>query len=288
MMHASGDFKDELVKTAKEICTAGKGILAADESTGTIGKRFAQINVDNNHDNRQAYRELLFTAPGIEEFISGVIMFDETVRDSCKDGKKFVDLLRSRGIHAGIKVDCGLVPIGGTTDESATQGLDGLGKRAAEYYGFGCRFAKWRAVLKIGDGMPSEVSIRETAHTLARYGSICQANGLVPIIEPEILIDGTHSIETCSEISERVFSAVMKALLDQRLLIEGLLLKPNMVTPGISAAQKADPKEIAWHTVRTLSRSIVPALPGVFFLSGGQSEEEASLNLNAMAQLTTL
>jgi fructose-bisphosphate aldolase class I len=288
MMHASAHFKDELVKTAKEICMPGRGILAADESTGTIGKRFAQIEVDNTHDNRQAYRELLFTAPGIEEFISGVIMFDETVRDSCTDGRRFVDVLRSRGIHAGIKVDLGLAPIGGTHDESATMGLDGLDKRAAEYYSMGCRFAKWRAVLKIGDGMPSEVSIRETAHTLARYGSICQANGLVPIIEPEILIDGTHSIETCAEISERVFSAVMKALFDQRLLIEGLLLKPNMVTPGISATTRADPKEIAWYTVRTLSRTIVPALPGVFFLSGGQSEEEASLNLNAMAQLTTI
>jgi fructose-bisphosphate aldolase class I len=149
----------------------------------------------------------------------------------------------------------------------------------------GCRFAKWRAVLKIGNGCPSEVSIHETAHTLARYGSICQQNGLVPIIEPEILIDGDHTIDTCSEVSERVFSAVMKAMIDQRLLIEGTLLKPNMVTPGQGHATKSTPQEIAWHTVRTLSRSIVPALPGVCFLSGGQSEEEASLNLNAMAQL---
>jgi len=173
MNHASGNFKDELIKTAKEICAPGKGILAADESTGTIGKRFDGIKVENNHENRQAYRELLFTAPDIEKHISGVIMFDETVRDTCKDGKRFTELLRSRGIHCGIKVDTGLVVMGGTNEETATQGLDGLGKRCAEYYEMGCRFAKWRATLKIGGGCPSEMAIRETAHSLARYGSIC-------------------------------------------------------------------------------------------------------------------
>jgi fructose-bisphosphate aldolase, class I len=233
-MHASGNFKDELIKTAKEITAKGKGILAADESTGTIGTRFKGINVENTHENRLAYRELLFTAPGIEQYISGVICFDETVRDSCKDGTKFVDVLRGRGIHIGIKVDTGLQVIAGTNDETATQGLDGLGKRCAEYYAMGCRFAKWRAVCKIdiANNCPSDLAIHETAHSLARYGSICQQNGLVPIIEPEILIDGTHTIEQCAAISERVFSAVMKALFDQHLLIEGLLLKPNMVTPG--------------------------------------------------------
>ena len=287
MQHASGDFKAELIKTAKEICAPGKGILAADESTGTIGKRFAGINVENNHENRQAYRELLFTAPEIEQHISGVIMFDETVRDSCKDGKKFTELLRSRNIHCGIKVDTGLVVIGGTKDETATQGLDGLGKRCAEYYEMGCRFAKWRAVCKIdpANGLPSEVAIRETAHSLARYGSICQQNGLVPIIEPEILQDGEHSIDVCADVSERVFAAVMSELIGQKLLIEGLLLKPNMVTPGASCKDRSTPAEIAWYTVRTLSRTIVPALPGVTFLSGGQSEEDASLNLNAMNAL---
>ena len=285
MQHASGDFKAELIKTAQEIGAPGKGILAADESTGTIGKRFDGIGVENNHANRQAYRELLFTAPDIEKHISGVIMFDETVRDSTKDGKGFCDLLRSRGIHCGIKVDKGLKVIGGTKDETATQGLDDLDKRCAEYYAMGCRFAKWRAVLKIGDGCPSEVSIRETAHSLARYGSICQQNGLVPIIEPEILQDGEHSIEVCAEVSERVFSAVMAELFNQKLLIEGLMLKPNMVTPGAQCKDRADANTIAWYTVRTLSRSIVPALPVVCFLSGGQSEEEASLNLNAMNKL---
>lgn len=286
MQHASGNFKEELMKTAKEIGAPGKGILAADESTGTIGKRFDGINVENTHENRQAYRELLFTAPEIEKYISGVIMYDETVKDTTADGsKKFCDLLRSRGIHCGIKVDTGLVVIGGTDEETATQGLDGLGKRCAEYYALGCRFAKWRAVLKIGNGCPSEVSIRETAHSLARYGSICQQNGLVPIIEPEILQDGDHSIDVCAEVSERVFSAVMQELFNQKLLIEGLMLKPNMVTPGASCKDRATNEEIAWLTVRTLSRTIVPALPVVCFLSGGQSEEDASLNLNAMNKL---
>jgi len=184
----AGQYKEELIKNAKAIGAPGKGILAADESTGTIGKRFATIDVENNHDNRQAYRQLLFEAPGIDQHISGVIMYDETVRDTSKEGKKFVDILTERGILCGIKVDTGLVEIGGTDGETATQGLDGLGKRCAEYYALGCRFAKWRAVCKITpNGCPSEAAVRETAHSLARYGSICQQNGLVPIIEPEIL-----------------------------------------------------------------------------------------------------
>jgi len=246
--------------------------------------------VENTHENRQAYRELLFTAPGIDQYISGVIMFDETARDSCVDGTKFCDLLRSRGIHCGIKVDTGIVDLAGFPGEGTTQGLDGLGKRCAEYYALGCRFAKWRAVLKIdtANGCPSAAAITANAHGLARYGSICQANGLVPIIEPEILIDGDHTIETCADVSERVFAAVQAELLSNHLLMEGLLLKPNMVTPGSDCKTRATPQEIAWMTVRTLSRTMVPALPGVTFLSGGQSEEEASLNLNAMNQIKEL
>ena len=288
MQHASGEFKAELIQTVKDIVAPGKGILAADESTGTIGKRFDGIQVENTHENRQAYRELLFTAPNLEEHISGVIMFDETVKDTTVDGStKFCDLLRAKGIHCGIKVDTGLQVIGGTKEETATQGLDGLGKRCAEYYALGCRFAKWRAVLKIdpANGLPSEMAIAETAHSLARYGSICQQNGLAPIIEPEILQDGDHDIEVCAAVSERVFSAVMKELFNQNLLIEGLMLKPNMITPGQACPTRATPAEIAMYTVRTLSRTIVPALPGVTFLSGGQSEEDASLNLNAMNKL---
>merc|ERR1719453_427390 len=285
MQHASGDFKAELIQTVKEITAPGKGILAADQSTGTIGKRFDGIGVENTHKNRQFYRELLFTTPGLENNISGVIMFDETVKDTTVDGKKkFCDVLRSKGIHCGIKVDTGLQVIGGTLEETATQGLDGLGKRCAEYYALGCRFAKWRAVLKIdpASGCPSEAAINETAHSLARYGSICQQNGLAPIIEPEILQDGSHDIDVCAAVSERVFSAVMQQLFAQHLLIEGLMLKPNMVTPGATCPKRAANDEIAWYTVRTLSRTIVPALPVVCFLSGGQSEEDASLNLNAM------
>jgi fructose-bisphosphate aldolase class I len=285
MQHASGNFKEELIKVAKEIVTPGKGILAADESTGTIGKRFAGINVENNLENRVAYRELLFTTPELNKNISGVIMYDETVRGCASDGRRFTEILRSQNIHCGIKVDTGLVEIGGTDAETATQGLDGLGKRCAEYYEMGCRFAKWRAVLKIGNGCPSEAAIAETAHSLARYGSICQQNGLVPIIEPEILQDGEHTIEQCAEVSERVFAAVMEQLFSQKLLIEGLLLKPNMVTPGADCKERASAEQIAWYTVRTLSRTIVPALPGVTFLSGGQSEEDASLNLNAMNKI---
>ena len=288
MVSAKLNFKDELIQTAREIAAPGKGILAADESTGTIGKRFDAIQVENNVDNRRAYRELLFTAPGIEENISGVIMYEETIDQATAGGQNFVELLRSRGIHSGIKLDKGLVILGGTQDESATQGLDGLAARAASFYAKGCRFAKWRAVLKIGNGCPSELAVRETAHSLARYGSICQDNGLVPIIEPEILTDGSHDIEECARVSEYVFSTVMKAMLDHHLIIEGTLLKPNMVTEGATCPNKASPEQVAWMTVRTLSRTIVPALPGVTFLSGGQSEESASLNLNAMNKLTNV
>lgn len=215
-------------------------------------------------------------------------MFDQTLSHATTDGTNFVELLRSRGIYSGIKVDKGAVEIGGTNGEKATQGLDGLAGRCQDYYNRGCRFAKWRAILKITDVLPSEMAVNETAHTLARYGSICQDNGLVPIIEPEILIDGDHDIDRCAEVSEHVFATVMKAMIDQKLVLEGTLLKPNMVTPGNACTQRKSAEEIAWYTVRTLSRSIVPALTGVTFLSGGQSEEEASLNLNAMNKITEI
>jgi len=279
---AGNPFKEELIRVAKEIGTPGKGILAADESTGTIGKRFDSISVENTEDNRRAYRQLLVTAPEIEKHISGVIFYEETIDQMIDEGKTMTAKLRERGIHVGIKLDKGLVNIGGTNGEHATQGLDGLAGRAKSFYEKGCRFAKWRAVLKIGEGMPSELSIRETAWTLARYGSICQDNGLVPIIEPEILQDGSHSIEVCAAVSERVFAAVMSAMLEQRLIIEGCMLKPNMVTQGAENPEKATPQQVAWFTVRTLSRTIVPALPTICFLSGGSSEEDASLFLNAM------
>jgi len=277
-------FKSELIANAKAIAAPGKGILAADESTGTIGLRFKSINVEPTTDNTRTYRDLLFTAPGIEEYISGVIMFEETLGQETAAGVNFVKHLASRNILAGIKVDKGVVVMGGT-QENATQGLDGLAGRCKAFYEQGCRFAKWRCVLKIStaNGTPSELSINETAHTLARYGGICQDNGLVPIIEPEIMIDGNHSIDTCAAISERVFARVMGQMLAHHLVIEGCLLKPNMVTPGSEwDGAPVTNGEIAWATVRTLCRTIVPALPGITFLSGGQSEEDASLNLNAM------
>ena len=217
-------------------------------------------------------------------------MFEETLGHSTSDGKNFVELLMSKGIYAGIKVDKGVVPMMGTHGETATQGIDGLGARCASYYEKGCRFAKWRAVLKIDTklGCPSNMNVHEISHTLARYGSICQQNGLVPIIEPEILIDGDHSIETSAEISERVFAQVMKAMIDQKLILEGLLIKPNMVTPGAQSSDKKNAHEIAWYTVRTLSRTFVGAIPGIVFLSGGQSEEEASMNLCEMNKVTEI
>lgn len=281
MVEGKKCFKDELIENAKRIVRPGFGILAADESTGTIGQRFQKINVENVEENRRAYRELLFTTEGLENYISGVILFDETLDQKTADGTNFVELLKSKGILPGIKVDKGLVVIPGTKDENSTTGLDGLGERCKKYYEKGCRFAKWRAVVKIGDGRPSETSVLETAHTLARYAAICQENGLVPIVEPEILTDGDHSIEVCAEVSERVFRKVMQSLQEHKILLEGMLLKPNMVTMG-ATGEKKSAQEIAWLTVRTLSRSMVPAIPGITFLSGGQSEEEATLNLNEM------
>jgi len=280
-----GGYKEELMEVAKAIVAPGKGILAGDESNATIGSRFEALGIPSNHDMRQEYREMLFTAPGIEKHISGCIMFDETARDNCLDGTPFIETLKKRGIYSGIKVDTGVRSLGGTDDEFYTQGLDGLGDRAKEYYAMGCRFAKWRATIRVGgkgSNIPSEVAIKECAHSLARYAMIMQQNGLVPIVEPEILQDGDHDIETCAAVTERVLACVMKELVDQHCLIEGLLLKPNMVTPGNSYKERPKPEEVAWYTVRSLSRTMVPALPGVTFLSGGTSEEEASTFLNAM------
>jgi len=279
-------YKEELIANARAISTPGKGILAADESTGTIGNRFKNINLENTESNRRAYRELLFTTPDFEKYISGVILYEETLYQSTADGKPFVKLLQEKGVIPGIKVDKGTVVLPGTNGETATQGLDDLGKRCAKYYADGARFAKWRAVLKIGNGQPSEMAILENAHGLARYAQICQENGLVPIVEPEVLVDGTHTIDECVRASERVFAGVVKALQDFNILLEGALLKPNMITSGSECSTKAGAQEIAWKTVRTLLRTIPGAMPGIMFLSGGQSESEATVNLNAMNKLT--
>ncbi|KAF4362367.1 hypothetical protein F8388_008251 [Cannabis sativa] len=273
-----GKYADELIKTAKYIATPGKGILAADESTGTIGKRLSSINVENIESNRQALRELLFTCPNALPFLSGVILFEETLYQKTSDGKPFVEVLQENGVVPGIKVDKGTVELAGTNGETTTQGFDSLGARCAQYYKAGARFAKWRAVLKIGVTEPSELSIQQNAQGLARYAIICQENGLVPIVEPEILTDGAHSVEKCAAVTETVLAAVYKALNEQHVLLEGTLLKPNMITPEV----------IAEHTVTALRRTVPPAVPGIVFLSGGQSEEEATQNLNAMNKLQVL
>ncbi|CAL5022015.1 unnamed protein product [Urochloa decumbens] len=279
-------FADELIKNATYIGTPGKGILAADESTGTIGKRLSSINVENIEENRRALRELLFCAPGALQYISGVILFEETLYQKTKDGKPFVDVLKEGGVLPGIKVDKGTIEVAGTDKETTTQGHDDLGKRCAKYYEAGARFAKWRAVLKIGPNEPSQLAIDLNAQGLARYAIICQENGLVPIVEPEILVDGPHDIERCAYVTEMVLAACYKALNEHHVLLEGTLLKPNMVTPG-SDSKKVTPEVIAEYTVRTLQRTVPAAVPAIVFLSGGQSEEEATLNLNAMNKLNT-
>ncbi|GKU98320.1 hypothetical protein SLEP1_g11339 [Rubroshorea leprosula] len=277
-------YADELAANAKYIGTPGKGILAADESTGTIGKRLASINVENVESNRRALRELLFCTPGALQYLSGVILFEETLYQKTASGKPFVEVMKEGGVLPGIKVDAGTIVLPGTTGETTTQGLDNLGQRCAKYYEAGARFAKWRAVLKISSNEPSELAIHENAYGLARYAAICQENGLVPIVEPEILVDGPHDINKCAEVTERVLAACYKALNDHHVMLEGTLLKPNMVTPG-SDAPKVPSEVIAEYTVRALLRTVPPAVPAIVFLSGGQSEEEATVNLNAMNKL---
>jgi len=281
-------FAQELRQTANAISAPGKGILAADESTGTIGKRFEKINLANTEPNRRDYRELLFRAPGWGDFISGVILYEETLSQKAVDGTPLVDVIKAAGVIPGIKVDKGVSPIPGTDGETLTMGIDGLSQRCEEYYKKGARFAKWRAVLKISSDCPSDVAINENAHGLALYAAICQQNGLVPIVEPEILMDGDHSIEICAGISQAVWEATIKALHDQHVLFEGILLKPSMVSPGSEwKGTPATADDIAAATVRVLQRTIPPAIPGIMFLSGGQSEEEASVNLNAMNKLVS-
>jgi len=278
-----GKYADELIANAAYIGTPGKGILAADESTGTIGKRLSSIKVENVESNRRALRELLFCTPGALQYLSGVILFEETLYQKTAAGKPFVDVMKEAGVLPGIKVDKGTVELAGTNGETTTQGLDSLAQRCAQYYTAGARFAKWRAVLKIGPTEPSQLAINENANGLARYAIICQENGLVPIVEPEILVDGPHDINKCADVTERVLAACYKALNDHHVLLEGTLLKPNMVTPG-SDSKKVAPEVVAEYTVRALQRTMPPAVPAVVFLSGGQSEEEATVNLNAMNQ----
>ncbi|XP_053697696.1 fructose-bisphosphate aldolase isoform X1 [Sabethes cyaneus] len=283
------DVQEELARIAKAIVAPGKGILAADESTATCGKRFADIGVENNEDNRRQYRQLLFTADNqISNNISGVILFHETLYQKADDGTPLAELLKKKGILAGIKVDKGVVDLYGSEGECTTQGLDDLGARCAQYKKDGCDFAKWRCVLKIGKNTPSYQSILENANVLARYASICQSQRIVPIVEPEILPDGDHDLQRCQKVTETVLAAVYKALNDHHVFLEGTLLKPNMVTAGQSCPNKPSAQDIALATVLALRRTVPAAVPGVTFLSGGQSEEEASVNLNAINQVPLL
>lgn len=273
----------DLRNIAEAIVAPGKGILAADESTATMGKRLANIGVENTEENRRIYRQLLFTSDkDMDNYISGVILFHETLFQKSDDGTNFVTVLQNRGIIPGIKVDKGVVNLMGTEEESTTQGLDDLSSRCQEYYKLGCRFAKWRCVLKIRANTPSPLSILENANVLARYATECQKAGIVPIVEPEILPDGDHDLERCQKVTEKVLAAVYKALSDHHVYLEGTLLKPNMVTPGQSCSKKYTPQDIAKATVTALQRTVPAAVPGITFLSGGQSEEEASINLDAL------
>jgi len=277
------EVKDELRAIAAHIVAPGHGILAADESTGTMGKRLDNIKVENTEENRRKYRQLLLTCDDtISSSLGGVILFHETLYQKDDSGELLVNHLKKKGIKIGIKVDKGVVKLLGTDDETTTQGLDGLGDRCAQYKKDGCDFAKWRCVLKITEHTPSQLAIMENANVLARYASICQQNRIVPIVEPEILVDGGHSMERCQHVTEKVLAACYKALNDHNVYIEGTLLKPNMVTPGHDNPQKATPGQVAEATVTALRRTVPPAMPGVTFLSGGQSELQATANLDAI------
>ncbi|KAJ9600017.1 hypothetical protein L9F63_009681, partial [Diploptera punctata] len=281
--YPSPALQEELSKIANAIVAPGKGILAADESTSTIGKRFSDIGVENTEDNRRLYRQLLFSSDQVvSENISGVILFHETLYQKADDGTPFVELLKQKNIIPGIKVDKGVVPLFGSEDECTTQGLDDLAQRCAQYKADGCHFAKWRCVLKIKRNTPSYQSILENANVLARYASICQANRIVPIVEPEVLPDGEHDLERAQKVTETVLAAVYKALNDHHVYLEGTLLKPNMVTAGQSCPTKYTAQDIARATVTALNRTVPAAVAGITFLSGGQSEEEASVNLDAI------
>ncbi len=272
----------DLVETARALVAAGKGILAADESSGTIKNRFDAIGVASTEENRRDYRELLFRTPGAAQYISGVILYDETIRQKAADGTPLVKVLTDQGILPGIKVDTGAKALAGAEDETVTEGLDGLRERLAEYRGLGAVFSKWRAVITIGDGIPSRYCIKVNAHALARFAALSQEAGIVPIVEPEVLMDGAHSIERCFEATVTTLREVYLALASQRVSLEGTLLKTNMVLSGKSASARAPAADVARWSVRCYKETVPAAVPGIVFLSGGQSDEEATVNLDAI------
>jgi fructose-bisphosphate aldolase, class I len=278
----------ELERIAKAMVAKNKGILAADESSGTIAKRFNSIKIESTEENRRTYREMLFTAPGAAEYISGVILYDETIRQKTKDGTPFPEYLAKKNIIPGIKVDTGAKPLALFKGETITEGLDGLRERLVEYHKLGARFAKWRAVIDIGDGIPTAFAIEANAQALARYAALCQENDIVPIVEPEVLMDGGHTIERCEEVTSTVLQTVFDQLFEHRIVLEGMVLKPNMVISGKKAPKRAGPEEVAAATLRVLKRHVPPAVPGIAFLSGGQSSEEATLHLSLMNKAAPL
>lgn len=280
--------RNELARIARAMVEPGKGILAADESTGTIKKRFDSIKLESTEEHRRSYREMLFTAPNANNWISGVIFYDETIRQKTRDGVPFPEYLTKAGIIPGIKVDTGAKPLAGFPGETITEGLDGLRERLIEYRKLGARFAKWRAVIDIADGIPTSFAIHANAHALARYAALCQEQEIVPIVEPEVLMDGGHSIERCEEVTDAVLEAVFDQLFQHRIYLEGIVLKPNMVISGKKAANRASPEQVAEATVRCLKRRVPAAVPGIAFLSGGQSPTEATLHLSLMNKLGPL
>ncbi|MEO8341700.1 MAG: class I fructose-bisphosphate aldolase [Nitrospirota bacterium] len=272
----------ELIDTARALVSGGKGLLAMDESNPTCNKRFARLGIPQTEEVRRAYREWIVTTPRLGDCISGAILYDETIRQEKKDGTPFVKAITDAGIIPGIKVDTGAKNLAGHPGEKITEGLDGLRDRLAEYVQMGARFAKWRAVITVGDGIPSRGCIEANAQALARYAALCQEAGLVPIVEPEVLMDGEHTLDRCGEVTEIVLRAVFKQLYTQRVTLEGMLLKPNMVLPGLTCSRQARADEVADATLTCLLRTVPAAVPGIAFLSGGQSAELASARLNAM------
>ncbi|MEZ5443908.1 MAG: class I fructose-bisphosphate aldolase [Lysobacterales bacterium] len=276
---------EQLESIAQAMVAPGKGILAIDESSKTIAKRFAAVNVECNEDSRRAYRQMLLGTPGLGEHISGAILYDETLRQSGTDGRRFVEMMRSAGVLPGIKVDKGPVALAGFPGELVTEGLDGLRDRLKEYVGLGATFCKWRAVITIGEDIPSSACIEANCHALARYAAFCQEAGLVPIVEPEVLMDGDHDIDVCYDVTEATLRSLFGALYEQNVLLEGTILKASMVLPGKNCPEQASIEEVAESTLRCLRAAVPAALPGIVFLSGGQSDEDATAHLNAMNQM---
>ena len=276
---------EQLAETALAMVAAGKGIIAIDESTATIAKRFAGVGIENSEENRRAYREMLLTTPNLGNYISGAILFDETLRQSTKGGVPFAKVMAENGIIPGIKVDKGPQPLAGFPGEVVTEGLDGLRARLEEYYKLGARFAKWRAVINIGDDIPSGTCIEANSHALARYAALCQEQGLVPMVEPEVLMDGSHDIQTCYEVTEVVLRSLFDALYNQNVMLEGTILKASMIVPGKDSGERASVEDVAENTLMCLKTAVPAILPGIVFLSGGQSDEDATAHLDAMNRM---